>query len=506
MPKLNDFCRAFKHKGALVVFVAIGFLICTPVTEAASQTRTQTRTPAGTGVSADCDAGVKVPRGFTRVYIGLRNGKEGSGRSVDDARDGSTVEKFDRILRCYSEGCEDPGAQRKSVKKTENLIVCLGPGTFQTEGTYDFLINVPHKSARGFTLGKGWRIHGSGEDKTIVRLASYLPIKAAPNPQNMPPGTAIGLVFGTNSDSASNVEISGLTVDDNYPALKAQATREGIKALNLEAIHLRSDLGHNWIHDIRVLHTSGEIGLINIKWETFPVMIYSVKPGSSPEDNRGNVIERVSMSEYGGGACTAIAVANALVEVRNNKVEGYEIAYGGWVLGPVRFHDNIAIGTEYGFNIDSLVNRGVIIERNLIAAPRKYGIVIGGGGTYENFIVKDNTIQIDRAGVTGLLFRGNVTQSLIQGNNILWRGESSLRAKLFGATAIRNYSSERSGANRGNSYEGNKLSANLKITFNRPSRASDNCFHENRDESGGLLEGVSNSKNACAILTGSAAQ
>jgi len=452
-----------------------------------------------------CSADSRLDRGFTRVYIGLRNGKDGSGRSAEDARDGSSAEGFDRILRCYSEGCDDP-VKRRAVKKTENLLVCLGPGTFQTEGDYDFVINVPHSSARGFTLGKGWKIHGAGKDKTTVQLASYLPIKAVPNPQNVPPRTGIGLVFGTNSDAASDVEISDLTIDGNYPKLKAQAAREGIRALNLEAIHLRSDRGHNWIHDIRVLHTSGEIGLLNIKWEAFPVMIYSVKPGSSPQDNSGNMIERVSMSKYGGGDCTAIAVANAVGEVRNNKVEGYQIAYGGWILGQVRFDDNIAIGTEYGFNIDSLVNRSVIIERNLIVAPRKYGIVIGGDGTYANFIIKDNTIQIEDAGVMGVVFRGNVTDSLIQGNKILWRGKSSLGEMLFGATAIRNYSSEASGPNRSNRYQENKISANLKITFNRPSRANDNCFYENRDENGGLLRGVSNSKTACTGLPGSAAQ
>lgn len=454
----------------------------------------------------DCQGNTMVPPGVTRVYIGLGSGKDGSGRSEEDARDGSTVAKFDGILRCYSEGCGDPATPQKSVKKTDNLIVCLGPGTFQTEGAYDFVINLPHASSHGFTLRKGWRIYGSGEDKTTIRLASYLPTKSVPNPQNVPMGTALGLVFGTNSDSASDIEISGLTIDDNYPALKAQATREGIKALNLEAIHLRSDVGRNWIHDIRVLHASGEIGAINIKWESFPVLIYSVKPGPSQDSNRGNVIERVSMSEYGGGPCTAIAVANALVDVRNNRVEGYTIAYGGWAIGPVRFHDNIAIATEYGFNIDSLANHGVIIERNLIAGPRKYGIVIGGGGTYDNFIIKNNTIQIEQTGVIGLVFRGNVTNSVIQSNNILWRGKSSLGTMLFGATAIRNYSSDQSGPNRSNSYQGNKISANLKITFNGPSRASDNCFFENRDEKGGLLEGVSNRKSACMGLTGSKAQ
>jgi hypothetical protein len=293
-----------------------------------------------------------------------------------------------------------------------------------------------------------------------------------------------------------------LTVDDNYPVLKAQSVREGIKALNLEAIHLRSDRGHNWIHDIRVLHTSGEIGVINIKWETFPVLIYSVKPGSSPEDNRGNVIERVSMSEYGGGACTAIAVAGAVAEVRNNRVEGYDIAYGGWQMGPVRFHDNISVGSEYGLNIDSLENRGVVIERNLILNPRKYGIVIGGRGTYAGFTIRNNTIQIDQSRVIGLVFRGNVTDAEVRGNKFLWRGKSTIMGYFLGATAIRNYSGERgAGANRGNSYEENKISQGLKITFDRPSSMADNCVFGNRDESANALKQLpDNSKGPCTLV------
>ncbi len=47
-----------------------------------------------------------------------------------DARDGSTVTRFDTILRCYSEGCTEQQNSGAAVAKTENLIVCLGPGTF----------------------------------------------------------------------------------------------------------------------------------------------------------------------------------------------------------------------------------------------------------------------------------------------------------------------------------------------------------------------------------------
>jgi hypothetical protein len=305
-------------------------------------------------------------------------------------------------------------------------------------------------------------------------------------------------------DAASDIEISDLTIDGNYPALKAEAQREGIRALNLDAIDLRSDRGHDWVHDVHVLHAAGEIGATDGRWETFPIRIYSVKPGSSPEDSRDNIIERVNMSDYGGGACTAIAVANALADVRNNKVEGYGIAYGGWQMGPVRFHDNISIGSEYGFNIDSLANRGVIIERNLILNPRKYGIVIGGGGTYAGFIITNNTIQIDQPGVSGLIFRGNVIDARVRENKFLWRGKSTIMGYFLGATAIRSYAGEPgAGANRRNAYEENKISEGLKITFSGPSRMANNCLFGNRDEKGNALKQLpDNSMRPCTMVRG----
>src|ERR1051326_7594651 len=69
--------------------------------------------------SQDCSAPAP-PKGSTRVYVALRDGKDGSGSSADNARDGSTAAAFDRILRCYSEGCTDPRNPKKSVVKTEH--------------------------------------------------------------------------------------------------------------------------------------------------------------------------------------------------------------------------------------------------------------------------------------------------------------------------------------------------------------------------------------------------
>jgi len=447
----------------------------------------------------DCSAEPKsLPQGQTRVYIALRSGKDGSGSSMADARDGSTVTAFDTILRCYSEGCTAPRNPNKSVAKTENLIVCLGPGTFSTLGAYDLIVNVPHTNPAGFTLGKGWKIHGAGKDKTTVKLSDYLPITDPKNQQVLPVNSGVGLVFGTNSDNASGIEISDLTIDDNYPELKSRARQSGLKALRLDAIHLRSDLGGHWIHDVNVVNAASEMGAINVRWEAFHVWIVSMDL-SRPEQNRGNIIENVTMKQPFGNVCTAIVVANATAEVRNNLVDGYQIGYGGWDLRESVFHDNTATNTEYGFNIDSLVNTGVRIERNKIIHPRKFGFVVGGEGTFANFKFLDNTLQIDRSGVVGFMLRGDVTGAAIAGNKLLADNSSGAHA-----TAFRNYAASRNaGPNHDNVYQSNQITSGMSLVFQSPSQKSQNCFFDNRDERGNPRKDLPDNHNGPCVAVAS---
>jgi hypothetical protein len=355
----------------------------------------------------------------------------------------------------------------------------VGPGTFWTLGAYDYLIDVPHPNPAGFTIGKGWKIHGSGKDATVVKLSDYLPIKDPQNLQHMPLNSGIGLVFGTNSDGASGIEISDLTIDGNYPVLKSRARQNGIQALTLEAIHLRSDLGGHRIHDVNVVGAAAEIGAINPRWEAFPIWILSADR-TKPGQDRDNIIENVSMKQSVCLVCTAICVANATAEVRNNLVEGVQIGYGGWDLAGGSFHDNTAINDDYGFNIDSLVNNGVTIERNKIIHPRRFGFVVGGEATFANFKFLDNTVQIDRSGVIGFVFRGNVTGAVIVGNKLL--ADNSAGAS---ATAFKNYPATRqSGANKDNVYQSNQIGNGMSLVFQRSSQKAQNCFFDNRDERG----------------------
>jgi hypothetical protein len=293
------------------------------------------------------------------------------------------------------------------------------------------------------------------------------------NPLKYPLDSGNGLVIGTNSDDASNVEISDLTIDANYPDLKSRARATGINVLKLEAIHLRSNFGGHWIHDINIINASGEMDL---RWEAFPVLIMSIL--GSPAQNKGNLIENVTMSRSFGETGSAIAIANVSAEVRNCRVAGYPIGYGGWKMENVSFHDNIAENTNYGFNIDSLQNTAIRIEDNQIIHPRSYGLVIGGGAPFTNFSIRRNTISINRSRVRGLVFQGNVTSSIVQAN--IFRAENSSASGL----AIDNLVAHGAGVNRNNNYQSNEIAAGMSTAFEPEASKPQNCFFHNHDEHG----------------------
>jgi hypothetical protein len=184
------------------------------------------------------------------------------------------------------------------------------------------------------------------------------------------------------------------------------------------------------------------------------------------------------MSAFGGGNCTAIAVGRSTAEVRNNMVDGYQIGYGGWALGKASFHDNLANDTMYGFNIDTFDNDGPNIVSNKIIT-RIYGIVIGGGGTYRNLTISGNIISLKAGASAGVVFQGDVTNSVITGNAIV--GEPL----TAGTLAIWNISvAPGAGANGNNVYQANHIDSKLKVVFSAPSLRTLNCAFGNQDEFG----------------------
>jgi len=410
--------------------------------------------------SSDCRG--KVPTGYTRIFIAFRaDAKSGTG-TASDSFDGSTAQKFDTLLRTRSES------------GVANLVVCIGPGTFQTEGVHDYVIGVGHldkTQSSGFTVNRGWKIHGARADQTTLKLTDLY----------LDPSTGkylVGRVISTYDLDSHGVEVSDLTLDDNYPALKPQYRAD----LQLEAVSLRSNLGQHWIHNIHVVNAAGE-------WtEAFPVEISS--PAESPTASSGNVVEYVTMDHWASGKCTAIAIANAITEVRFNTVTGHQIAYGGWQMSDVHFHDNYAIQSVYGFNIDSLHNSGVMISHNHIIHPQSYGLVVGGVGQFVDFSISDNMITLASTEpwntLYGVIFEGNVTGARVIGNRII-SDQSPAPASVFGLF-------EKGTQNTGNMFQGNQISSSFKYSL----QGAD-CVHGNVDQAGAALRGLSNTQGTACL-------
>lgn len=434
-------------------------------------------------VSNDCTAttppnipGTTTP--FSRIYIGLL-GFDGTGATPDSPRDGRM---FDAILRPYS---GDPSG---GIPAKDGLIVCILPGNYQTDGAYNYIINIAHNTEviqnRGFALGPHWHIHGYGTDQTTLTLNSfYVP----------PPGgerasasgflaTGSNVVFATGDDNNPGVEISDLTIDDNYPALKAQA---GTLPLSLLAIHLRDNVGGHYIHRVNVINVANEDPF----GEAFPVQIESVAytidpnqkahPAAPPSQN--NTIEFVTMSQWHGHLCTAMTMVFATGTMQFNVVTDYQIAYGGWEMpfiagvngAPNQFvyiHDNFAIDNVYGMNIDSEFNDFVNTQFNTILNPSLYGIVIGGSTRFDNFTFLYNEIYFP--GSIGVVMQGNVTNTVLARTNVIGQ-TSGPRALNVGNSG-----------NIDNSFQFNQLFNLFSISFNNGSLTSQNCEFGNWDQSG----------------------
>jgi hypothetical protein len=435
--------------------------------------------------SQDCVAA--VPAGFTRIFIGTsaRSGKP-SGTSFDDPLDGSTAEKFDRILSTIGDGQQPTWGSQTNIAP-RNLIVCLTSGTFHTNGQYDWSIAKVHTagSTLGFTVEQNWKIHGRGTGRTRLQLASYLPDQFVDN-NGAPLSGGRNVVIGTHSRDASGIEISDLTVDANHDGL----TSPGGLPLNLQPIVLRSTEGGHWIHDVNVVGGSGDVGVFNVVFETFAVRIWGNTNPPDPQQSTGNIVEHVNVSNPGramtgsspaGGAMDGIVVNNAVAEVRNNVVDGYQVGYGGWSMGAVNFHDNIARNIQYGFNTDSFTNSGVALQNNQFIRPSSYGIVIGGGNptvAFSNWIVSGNTIELGHSGAFGIVLRGQVQNSTFSGNTISADGGAR------NMTAIWSYPAVSGVANVNNAFQDNHIDKSLTMNFAQDPNFNSNCRFQNRDLQG----------------------
>jgi hypothetical protein len=279
-----------------------------------------------------------------------------------------------------------------------------------------------------------------------------------------------------------------MTIDDNYPNLKAQA---GTLPLSLQAIHLRDNIGGHYIHRVNVINVANEDPFP----EAFPVQIVSVAynndatqhphPPAPPSQN--NTIEFVTMSLWHGHLCTAMTMVYATGTMQFNVVNGYQIAYGGWempfVAGStpatnqfVYIHDNFALNNSYGMNIDSEFNDFVNTQFNIIVNPTNYGIVIGSSNgavtRFDNFAFLYNEIYMNVPGSIGVIFQGNVTNAVLTRTSVIGKTNVGTAIDVFNL------------GNFNNVFQYNQLFNLFPVTFNNGSFTSQNCIYGNWDQGG----------------------
>ena len=341
-------------------------------------------------------------------WISPISGKANATGSINDPFDGSTSTKFDIILQGWYDAVDT------------NLVIHLLPGTFHTKGTYSY------------GLRTGWQIIGSGIDITRIELDNGS--RAAGNTiLSTLSGSANCSVFwgGNFGDPLLYYsKVSDMTIDVNYDG---QNTGGNFTA---GAIYLGGS--YNTIERVRVVNAGGLV------LESFPLQI-----GGSYNHSLGNLIANCIVDSVQGFG-TMISFGNDVNTggedyftsgvISNNIVLGDTtfpsfagvIAYGGYALSDVIFDNNYCKNIDYGFNIDSDVNKNVIINRTTMINCKSYGIQIGGTGlnTFDNFTISNNTAILTQASLFSSPW-GNITNTRIN-NNTAVRKEDAIGTTIYG--------------------------------------------------------------------------
>lgn len=452
--------------------------------------------------SPDCQGA--APTGFTRIFIGKPASKGSqSGISANDPLDGTTAERFDAILRTISQGQLPTWGAQKDIAP-ENLVVCIANGAFKTNGFSHPTPGDLSTGARdiGFSVGKNWKIHGQGPGQTRLKLVSYLGQQFTAGDGSLVNG-GVNVVISTNSLAASGVEISDLTLDGNHDAMTAQG---GIP-LNLSAISLRSTRGGDWIHNVEVRGTSGDVGFLNVVYESFAIQIWGEIPPAGGSESDNNLIENVTVhkpgkavlnGEFDGGKMDGIVVTNASAEVRSNRVENAFIAFGGWLMRNANFHHNVAQDVGYGFNADSFNNAGITLGSNQIIHPAFYGVVIGGGQPqteFSDWTVDNNTIVLGASRTAGIVLRGHVRNSTFSGNTFTTDRAVHNAFAIFSYEIVSGYTSPNNG------FELNKIDRTLQLDFSQDPDFNSDCRFQNTDLQGNTIQAFSdNSSIPCSTM------
>ncbi|HEY1583769.1 MAG TPA: NHL repeat-containing protein, partial [Chthoniobacterales bacterium] len=202
----------------------------------------------------------------TTIWISDRtDGVAGNGTATNPY-DGHTAIKFDQIMRSIAPG----------------TVVHIGPGTFQTTGSYGY------NEEAGYYIPPGCKISGAGIDLTTIRNTIY-PAAAGINGH---------MVWESRWDTdGAGIEISDLTVDCNWQNLKAAP------ASKLGAIGLRGN--DCAIRRVRAINAYGNSASLA---ETFVLSVTNYYSSLGWQSVTGAAIEDCQALQFQGDYGVAISI------------------------------------------------------------------------------------------------------------------------------------------------------------------------------------------------------
>lgn len=306
--------------------------------------------------------------------------------------DGSTQEKFDRLLTRLPSDCR----------------VHILAGTYHTLGNYYRQLHTNLKS--------GQRISGDGIGKTIIQLSTNAPDD----------GAIFRSVIGTN------IEVADLTLDCNYvPGVSGKVTRHGIALCGTM----------NAVRRVQVIHTA-HFGGNSEAWAIFVSSGYGAKFNSE-----GNIIEDCEVSQHLGGSISALALVGTSGPqywisgtIRNNRVfltpgeccttcaingsythgwtvqDNYVEGAAAAFYGDTGDYENVVVAHNtfkncfYGVSLQATRRKNITFAFNTILLnPNRFvyhasAFTFVDNGFYANLTIDGNSVGLNGPPVPGVLY------------------------------------------------------------------------------------------------------
>lgn len=294
----------------------------------------------------------------------------GSGRR-DDPYDTAA---FDAVLAKYRAHGQSP------------LVIYMGPGNYPTAG-----IAGRQRNNTADILQPGWKLVGSGERHTIIKIVDF------DDDVNPTSGVNIGL---TNwYQDSDGIELHDFTVDCNYSVLASRRPNLGLAGVAIYGEGAR-------VRNVRVINGAGlRVDQAGVVQENF-----LITAGGIGRNVEGVQIDGCEVEKIAGGYVSAIHLANAspahwtsglVRDCRVSMQAGNASQFGLNLLNAqhATFENNFVQDAARCFGNDSGDNRWLAIRNNTFLPDSCGAFVLSS----RDSVFENNLIVLRKAGLVGVV-------------------------------------------------------------------------------------------------------